>query len=324
MNCGKFEKSIYIFVITILFASCYGFGADIQSLVPEAEKIVSQGLKDSDASTKISAIEVISTTQKVKFAGRVAVFLKDPVMPVRFAAALAIGDLQYKKSEKLLHSLLNDPDINVRIAGAYALCKLGQEQYLPVIQASTSQDDPTVQANSAMLLGKLKSRESLPILYKLKDDKNSTEMIAYNAAEAIARIGDEKIYNKLWALLISAYVDDRCIGIIAMGALGGAKGASALSTMLDDEVVEVRLSAAEQLGLLGDPSGQLVVLEYFAQSDSKDEKQAADSRNTLAAMAIGAIRSKKLAEYLPKLLKNDSAMVRLAAAKSVFLLAGGD
>jgi HEAT repeat protein len=324
MKYGNLRKYISIFVITVICISSYGFGVDIGSLVPEAERIVSQGLNASDAGIKANAIEVVSSAQKTKFAPRVTELLKDPQVLVRFAAALAIGDLQYKKSEPPLHSLLNDSDINVRIAAAYALCKLGQKQYLSVIQASASQDDPTIQANAAMLLGKLKSTESLPILYKLKDNQNSTDVIAYNAAEAIARIGDEKIYNKIWALLISAYWDDRYRGTRAMGAFGGTKGAHALLTMLDDEVVEVKLSAAEQLGTLGDPSGQIIVLEYLAQSDNKDEKQVIDRRNTLAAMAIGAIGGEKLTEYLPKLLKNDSPVVRLAAAKSVFILAGGD
>lgn len=324
MNYVNFKKCIRVFAISVFLVNSYSFGIEVKSLVPEAEKIVSQGLKDSDASVKANAIEVVSATQRVQFASQVTELLKDPQVPVRFAAALAIGDLQYKKSEKALNQFLNDPDINVRIATAYALCKLGQKQYLSVIEASASQDDPTVQANAAMLLGKLRSTESLPILYKLKDSKNSTDSVAYNAAEAIARIGDEKIYNRIWALLISAYADDRYMGTRAMGALGGAKGANALLTMLDDEVIEVRLSAAEQLGILGDPSGLIIVLEYFAQSDSKDEKQVVDRRNALAAMAIGPIRDKKLADYLPKLLKSDSPAVRLAAAKSVFILAGGN
>jgi HEAT repeat protein len=324
MNYGKFEKNIYIFVITILFAGCYGFGAEVKNHVPEAEKIVSQGLKDPDARIRANAIEVVSATQKIQFAPEVTELLKDPDVLVRFAAALAIGDLQYKKSEKNLHQFLDDSDINVRIATAYALCKLGQKQYLSVIQASVSQNDPTVQANAVMLLGKLKNTESLPILYKLKDDPNSDKTVSICSAEAIARIGDEKIYPKIWALLISAYAEDRYMGVLAMGALGGTKGANALLTMLDDEVVEVRLSAAEQLGTLGDPSGRIIVSEYFTQPDSKDEKQVVDRRNTLAAMAIGPIRDKKLAEYLPKLLKSDSPVVRLAAAKSVFILAGGN
>ena len=319
------SRNLYIFVIIILVISSYCLGADVKSLVSDAEKIVSNSLKDQDSRIKANAIEVASSTGQIQFAPQIAELLKDPVVPVRFATALAIGDLQYKASDKNLRKFLNDPDINVRIAAAYALCKFGEQQYLSVIQASTKEDDQTVKANAAMLLGKLKSTESLPVLYQLKDSPNSNDTAAFNAAEAIARIGDEKIYPKIWAMLISAYADDRYMGTRAMGALGGAKGAGALLTMLEDEVLEVRLSAAELLGGLGDPSGKMIVLEYFTQAGSKDEKQifAIDTRNAIAALAIGQIADAKLTEYLPRLLKSESPAVRLAASKSVFILAAG-
>ena len=46
-------------------------------------------------------------------------------------------------------------------------------------------------------------------------------------------------------------------------------------------------------------------------------------RNAIAVLAIGQIGDAKLTEYLPKLLKSDSPAVRLAASKSVFILAAG-
>ncbi|MHB0945726.1 MAG: HEAT repeat domain-containing protein [Sedimentisphaerales bacterium] len=325
-----------LFIISVfLVAVNYCFAADVRNLIPTAERIVSNGLKSPDARIKSNAIEVASSTGQVQFAPKIADLLKDSAVLVRFASALAIGDLQYKTSGRTLRNLLNDPDINVRIAAAYALCKFGERQYLSVIQASANQDDSDIKTHAAMLLGKLKSTESLPILYKLKDDPNSDKNVSIYAAEAIARIGDEKIYPKLWAMLISAYADDRYMGVCAMGALGGTKGTNALLTMLEDEIPEVRLSAAEQLGSLGDPSGTMVVLEYLTnieqkdkktepkdeKADPKDEKMATDTRDAIAAMAIGQIGDAQLIEYLPKLLKSDSPSVRLAASKSVFIIA---
>ena len=323
-------KKLFVVLIHFLIIN-YCFAADVKSLIPNAEKIVSDGMKNSDGRIKANAIEVASSTGQVQFAPKIAELLKDPIVLVRFASALAIGDLQYKTSEQTLRKFLNDPDLNVRIAAAYALCKFGEKQYLSVIQAATNQDDSSIKIHAATLLGKLKSTESLPILYKLKDDPNSDKYVSIYSAEAIARIGDEKIYSKLWSMLISAYADDRYMGTCAMGALGGAKGANALLTMLEDEVPEVRLSAAEQLGSLGDPSGTMVVLEYFTNTGQKDEKtgkkvekdekRVIDTRNAIAALAIGQIGDAKLTEYLPKLLKSDSLAVRLAASKSVFILA---
>lgn len=320
MSKEKLRIFVLISILTCLFTNCYGSASETaKSLVADAGKIVSDGLKNPDARIRANAIEVVSSTQKSEFLPKILELLKDNIVPVRFAAAIAIGDMGSKGSEKQLQQLLNDPDVNVKIAAAYALCKLGEKQHLAVIQKATGVDDQTVKANAAMLLGKLKSTESLPILYRLKDSENSSDAVAFNATEAIARIGDEKIYTKIWTMLISVYIDDRCMGIYAMGALGGEKGRDTILTMLDDDNLQVRLAAAEQLGTLGDKSGQFVVLEYLA-GPKQQEKISAEKCDILAALAIGRIGTDKLAEYLPKLLKNDSPAARLAAAKSVFIL----
>ncbi len=322
MNKKSLKIFICIFVVSCFLKSSYSNASvTAKSLISKAEKAVSACLKDPDSRIRANAVEAASVGEKSVFLAKIIGLLKDEIVPVRFAAAVALGDLQYEKAENQLRRLLKDPDLNVRIAAAYALCRLGGNKSLSIIEKAARVDDQTVKANAAMLLGKLKSKESLPVLYKLKDSEDSSDTVAFNATEAIARIGDEKIYQKIWTMLISVYADDRYMGVCAMGALGGTKGANSILTMLDDEVPEVRLAAAEQLGMLGDTSGEFVVLEYLADPGRQDKIEA-ERCNVLAALAIGQIGTEKLAEYLPKLLKNDSPAVRLAAAKSIFVLAG--
>jgi HEAT repeat protein len=311
------------FIITILTAINYCCGSEsIKNLVPDAEKIVADELKNSNISVRDNVIEVIASCQKTEMMPKVAAFLDDPAVPVRFTAAVAIGDTQYKQGVNKLIKLLKDPDLNVVAAACYALYKLeGGEKYLKSLEDYALVSDQIVKANVAMLLGKLKSQRSLPILYKLKDNPTSSDSVTYNATEAIARIGDEKIYTRIWTLLISVYVDDRCMGIQAMGALGSEKGKNAILTMLDDDDPQVRLIAAGQLGQLGDKSGLSTVLEYLNNPPQQVEKTISERRNVLAALAIGQIGSEPLIAHLPKLLKNESPFVRLAATKSVFILA---
>jgi HEAT repeat protein len=88
--------------------------------------------------------------------------------------------------------------------------------------------------------------------------------------------------------------------------------------MLDDQVPEVRLAAAEQLGRLGDPGGEAEVLAVFegkllADSDAQGQQRI----KTLAALAIGEIGTPRSAKYLPQLLQDPAQGVRLAAAKAV-------
>ncbi len=331
------RKNCIFLVISLLIAANYCTGAKaakshtsntvksltpdtIKSLVPEAEQIVLAGLKNPEPGIRAIAVEVISESKKTEMMKNIIPLFDDLDPRVRFSVAIAAGDMKYKESEKKLKQLLKDSDLNVATAGAYALYQFGDEKYLRQIEDAASSSNQVVQANAAMLLGKMKNPHSLPILYKLKDSQNASDVVAFNAVEAIAQIGDEKIYSKIWTMLISVYPDDRYMGIHVMASFGGSKGANAILTLLDDNVPEVRLAAAERLGFLGDTSGQVIILEFF-NSPPDPEKAVSEKRNVLAALAIGQIGTEPLIGFLPKMLKNESVMVQLAASKSVFMLA---
>jgi HEAT repeat protein len=93
---------------------------------------------------------------------------------------------------------------------------------------------------------------------------------------------------------------------------------------LDDEILEVRLTAAEQLGTLGDNTGELEVLDVFDKDlTAPMDKEGRERVNVLTAMAIGRIGTPRLVKFLPDLLKNESKFVRIAAAKAVFQCSAG-
>jgi HEAT repeat protein len=109
------------------------------------------------------------------------------------------------------------------------------------------------------------------------------------------------------------------MGVRAMGALGTEEAKNALITKLDDDVLDVRLVAAEQLGMLGETTGEAEVLKVFTKNlTSGLDKKELERVNTLTALAIGQIGTANLTKFLPQLLKNESKFVRIAAAKAVF------
>jgi HEAT repeat protein len=150
--------------------------------------------------------------------------------------------------------------------------------------------------------------------------KDSSDKVRFQAAEAIAMLKDERIlHGKLWAMVYSTFADDRVIGIKAMGALGTPKTKEILITKLDDDVLVVRLAAAEQLGRLGDKTGEPEVLDVFRKRLTAGmSPQELEHIYVLAALAIGQIRTEPLSRYLPQLLRDPSIFVRIAAAKAVF------
>lgn len=307
-----------LFFINLAAVSCCVAETDIKALTRDADRILRAGLRDKNDRIRANAIEVVSQTHQSELMGEVAALMKDPSIIVRFAAATAIGDMNYTPATDQLKQSAKDPDLNVVLASNYALYKLGHKKSYKVIEQHAMSTNQTVRANAAMLLGKLGKKESLPILYKIKDNSESTNTAAFNATESIARIGDEKIYKKIWTMLISVYADDRYMGAHAMAAFGGTRGANALVTLLEDEIPEVRLTAAEQLATLGDMSGKSVVQDYFIKPP--DDKAALERCNAMAALAIGQIGDPQLAGYLPRLLQSESPFVQLAAAKSVLML----
>jgi HEAT repeat protein len=298
-------------------------GRDITKMTDtesEAFQIIGQALADSDPLVRINAIEVVATTRQLNFMPRVQQLLQDVSMPVRFAATLAVGDMKYSPARNLINRSLKDQDNNVIIAASYAMTRLGYPGYIEILKQSITDTNQTLRANAAMLLGKSGERSSLKLLYWVMQDVNSDDRAVYQAAEAIAMLGDESIYPKLWAMLLSAYADVRVVGIKAMGTLGTKQAEDALITMLDDDVLEVRLAAAEQLGTLNNKIGESIVLEVFRKKPTNQmDQQSRERVFLLTALAIGQIGTPSLTRYLPELMENESKFVRLAAAKAVFL-----
>jgi len=293
--------------------------AFVDELMPEAVRIIQEGLANDDPQIRVKSIEVVAATQRVELMPVVHRLLQDDFVPVRFAAALAVGDTEYRLAKSSVKRLLRAPDENSRIAAAYAMAKLGSPDSLGLIRKAIVSDDQTVRANAALLLGKSGDKNELKLLYWAMKDYDSDDKVRFQAAEAIARLGDEQIIRTLWTMIISAYADDRVIGIRAVGALGTSKAKDILFTKLDDDILEVRLAAAEQLGMLGDTAGEPVVLDVFTKNlaSGLDEKNR-ELVNVRTALAIGRIGTAALRKFLPQLLKDRSKSVRIAAAKAVF------
>lgn len=316
--------------LAVLIPGCRGSSTSLlsdaqatkmSSLEQEAIRIIQEALADPDAVARVHAIEVVGTTGRIDLMPQVQQLLQDPFVPVRYAAALAVGDLQYAPAQRLLYPLLEDRDSNVVIAASYAMGRLGATQYLEVIRKAIEDKDQEVRANAAFLLGKIGDRGALRMLKWAQEDMNSSEKVRLVAMEARARLGDEDVLKRLWALVFSAYADVRVVGIQAMGALGTRQAKEIIMTKLDDPVLEVRVVAAEQLGMLGDTTGEPEVLEVFQKNLTAGMNSIARERvNKLVALAIGHIGTPTLTKYLPQLLKNESKFVRIAAAKAVLQL----
>lgn len=326
-----------------------------KQLTAKAMAALSASLNDQDSYNRAKAVEVVSNAKVKGLLPKVEKLLGDDYVPVRFAAAVAIGDMCYKQSAKRLEMLISAADDDTtKIGAAFALAKLGNKKYLPLIDKALTSKNQNLKANAAMLIGKLGDKAYIETLYKIFKDENASDAAIFSAAEAIAALGDNTIYKRLWTMLISKHPDDRIMGIKAMSALATDQAKDAIGTMLYDEVLEVRLAAAMELGKTGDKSGwqdvhdvftkpieqidaEAIARAYQFKHKDKDipqdtvipevtrtaaQKAQAEKRaKTLAAIAVGWIDHDQLTAFLPQLLDDPDKNVRLAAAQSALLLA---
>ncbi len=315
VGCEKPEQSPSLFSSPPSPASPPSPGGDLSS---QAGQIVLDGLADPNPQIRANAVEVVVTTRQVRFMPQVQKLLSDEAVPVKFLATMAVGDLEYTIARNDVGPLLNDPNPNIKMAAAYAMMKLGDAQFYKVFRDQVTSEDQTVRANAALLLGKSGQKDAIRFLYWILQRPDSSDKVVLQALESIAMQRDERIYPKLWSRLISAYADDRLLGIRAMGALGTEQAKNAIVTMLDDGILEVRLAAAEQLGKLGEPIGEAKVAEVFDKNLMAEMDPESQFRvKVLSALAIGEIGSESLRKHLPQLLQDPSKPVRLAAAKAV-------
>jgi HEAT repeat protein len=316
---------LYVLLIfSVLFSG--GCGSSFEGVVSEntgglssrAMEILEEGLSDPEAQIRVNSIEVVVSTGQSRLMPKVEKLLKDDFMPVRFAAALAVGDLEYTLAAESVRELLEDSDENIQIASAYALDRLSYGDGFARVSKAVTSSDKVVCANAALLLGKMGDKRGLNLLYGLLRDENSDDRVDLQAMESIARLGDEGIYEAIWAKLISVYADDRVMGVRSMGALGTTDSKNDLIRMLEDDVLEVRLASAEQLGKLGYVTGAPEVDDVFTKHLYRGyDKRGRDRIMVLTGLAIGEICSESLTQYLPVLLSDKSKLVRLAASKAV-------
>jgi HEAT repeat protein len=290
-------------------------------LEAQAGRILKESLSSNNPRVRANAIEAAASIpgrEGRNFMPEVMRLLTDNFVHVRFAAAVAVGDTRYTPAKDRIIQLLNDSDENVQLAAVYALRKLDPRTSIRRIIEGLKSPDMKVRANAVFLAGKTGDNKAIPFLYEALRDESSDDKVRLNCIEGIARLGDERIYQKIWALLISAYADDRILGVQAMGALGSQQAKDALATMLTDDVPEIRLVAAEQLGRVGDTSGEKAVLDALTQTTGGTDAESRERINMLAALAIGQIHTEALEKFLPELLKNESQFVRIAAAEAVY------
>ncbi len=291
----------------------------------QAVEVLKTALENSDPLIRMDAIESIVLCRCAELYPLIDKSLADPSTSVRFAAGLAVGDLRYRASEDKVLILFDSQDVNDKLAAAYALLRLGENdnEYHKTIVSAVQSSDSTVSANAALIIGKLGIKKYAGLLRWTLQVESSNDKTRIQAIESLAMLGEKDMISKAWALMISKRADDRAMGIITMSRLGTYDAVNAIKTMLDDDVLEVRLIAAGRLEAFRDDSGSDIITSFF---DKDIKRLSGEDRSRPLIHALDAIRysrNLKLAEYLPLYLKGEEVAVQIHCAAAILSLSNG-
>jgi HEAT repeat protein len=288
--------------------------ARIEAIDPTLTQVATRELlSDANADDPVlrsNSIEAISKALPDEAMPIILKALNDPEPEVRFAAAMAAGELRIKSLHQPLLILRGDSDARVVVSSLFALHRIGDTRYSHDLEKYARDSDQYVRADVAMAIGLLGEPSGVVVVAAMQTDYAPT--VRLQADAAMWQLGDMRGLTALVGDCVSQYPDDQIIGVLGLAAPRDQRVIQHVRTMLTADYLEVQLAAARAMGELGSDEGyQIAALA----TTSKDPRQ-----RFLAAMALGAIGRSDAQSRLRPLLSDEATSVRIGAALAVLQL----
>ncbi|MER3501191.1 MAG: hypothetical protein IMHGJWDQ_001200 [Candidatus Fervidibacter sp.] len=243
-------------------------------------------------------------------------------MPVRLAAAVALGQMGNQRGIQFLIDQLKSTDEKIRAAAVEALRTIGKPaasllreaakskdplqrwgaiaalgetgdpRAVPVLLRALRDQDENVRAVAAASLGKLRYARAAPDLVRTLGDKS--ERVQAHAEWALENIGDRAIPAIMEGAKHSA---TRLRAFRLLGRLKARKAVPLLVDGLKDQRAEVRAIAAWALGEIGDRRALAALRQALADKDLTVRREAVLALGKMGAVEI--LREQLAAERDP-------------------------
>ncbi len=313
---------------------------DLSKVYADARATLDRCLADPDGFTRSHAIEALAETIGPHAGQDYERALSDPAPPVRFAAAMAIGDTRYVPAKDYLVRMAEnkelEPDRRVMPAVIFALYRLGDSTYAAELYPLLFDTEKEVRANAALVMGKMQEPSAIgPLKTRMNDEQDP--LVRLQIIESLATLGDTASALSLEAYTKKTpYLDERLVAIPAMARVRSTTAPQVLHELLESsQPPRVRVSAAGALGMLGQSSltglalcrsaaanPQRVLDNAYGGRRAGSELEAG-SLQRLAAIALGWMNNESVIPELHSLLSNPDGAVRAAAAMSILRLLPG-
>lgn len=281
------------------------------ALQAAAHKELESAFNSNDPFLRANAVEALQVGEGARAKAFFLTGLKSTDAPVRFASAMAIGQLRIAEATDQLLLMVNDPDPLVGVGVRFALHRLGQTQFTKDLQDSARDLSRDVRGATAVALGMLGKPSAARILKPMLRDPE--DGVRLQAAEALWRLGQPDGLKSLIAASAGGYADLQCVALLGLAAPRDRRVLGHVRSGLTADFPEAQLVAARAAGMCGSDMGYAVATGFVRSADPR--------QRMLAAMALGAIGRADAQSILSDLLKDKNApVVRLAAAQAILQL----
>jgi len=300
----------------------------------DARATLLQAVDSKDATTRANALEAMAQVFGQRGGQVFMQALGDPSPIVRFASAMAIGDVRYRPAQAQLVKMVEDkqvePDKRVLVAAIYALYMLGEAQHVSALGELLFDREGEVRADVAMVMGKMGERSAIDPLKMLLPDEQDPA-VQLQLVEALARLGDERSMTLLEAYTKTQFVDEQLVAIPAMVNTNSPRAGKVLRTLMRNkrQPPRVRVAAAGGLAKLGQVTSDGYEMCMAAAEEPRDVLRTAFgagreitpveafSLQRLAALSLGSMEEPLAVDVLHPLLGSTDGGVRIASAMGI-------
>lgn len=312
-------------------AEALGEMADSKSI-----KHLITALEDPDPNVRANVAAALAKVPDERCVAPLVKALNDSNQQVQIYAATALGDCGDPKASTPLMKILDKDDPNLLIAACESLGKLGVKKAVPRIceflVLPEEGDDTTILVKALDTLRKLRTADAVPPLLEILPAQDP--LIRQRAIEALGQAGDKSVAETLEQILAEDKSEDvRAAAAKALGELGDPESIAALEESLHD-TFNIRVKSVIALGAIKNESAvptltsllrdQLPEIRYHAALSLADightksihqiEPLAADSSTMVSRGALKAL--KKLGDERQEKDILKAAKKRVGGAKS--------
>jgi len=221
---------------------------------PSAFEPLMNLLHDPDVDVRKSGCDALGRLGDVRAVDALAALLTDAIEDIRMSAAFALARFRESRAfEPLLSCLKGAKDKSQRGRAAAALAQLGDERAIGPLSDLLSEKEESLRTEAIKALSEFQSERVTESIARGLND--SEPEVRVTAAETLARRGDGRGFDVMFATLLTSTLDHHLLPAIrGLGSLRDSRAVAPLVLYLRGSRGQVRRAIISTLEMLGAPA----------------------------------------------------------------------